>query len=47
MDECEFIERYAVFNMKNNRAVIANGKLTPAGKRYRDNPSAESYRDAP
>ena len=45
MDACEFIERYAVFNMKNNRAVIADGKLTPAGKRYRDNPSAPAYRD--
>jgi hypothetical protein len=43
MDQCDFIERYAVFNMKNNRAVIADGKLTPAGKRYRDNPSAEAY----
>lgn len=45
MDRCDFIERYAVFNMKNNRAVIVDGQLTPAGKRYRDNPSAEAYRD--
>lgn len=43
MDQCKFIERYAVFNMKNNRAVIADGKLTPAGQRYRDNPSARAY----
>ncbi len=46
MDECDFIERYAVFNMKSNRAVIADGKLTPAGNRYRDNPSAQAYNHA-
>eukprot|EP00752_Nemacystus_decipiens_P013990 g12426.t1 len=45
MDECDFIERYAVFNMKDNRAVIADGQLTPAGKRYRNNPSAEAYQE--
>lgn len=47
MDRCEFIERYAVFNMQGNRAVIADGQLTPAGKRYRDNPSAQAYRSKP
>jgi len=44
MDRCDFIERYAVFNMKNNRAMILDGELTPAGVRYRDNPSSEAYR---
>lgn len=43
MDECDFIERYAVFNMKDNRAIITDGKLTPAGKRYRANPSTQAY----
>lgn len=47
MDRCDFIERYAVFNMKNNRAIIADGVLTPAGQRYRKNPSAQAYRDNP
>lgn len=47
MDQCDFIERYAVFNMKDNRSIIADGKLTPAGKRYRDNPSAQAYQDKP
>lgn len=45
MDECDFIERYAVFNLHHgNRAVISKqGELTPAGKAYRDNLSAEAY----
>lgn len=45
MDECDFIERYAVFNLHHgNRAVInKNGELTPAGIAYRDNPSSEAY----
>lgn len=47
MDECDFIERYAVFNMKDNRAIISNGKLTPAGKRYRANPSTHAYQAKP
>ena len=45
MDECDFIERYAVFNLHHgNRAIISKGgDLTPAGKAYRDNLSAEAY----
>ena len=47
MDECDFIERYAVFNMKDNRAIITNGKLTPAGVGYRNNPSVLAFGQAP
>ncbi|MEO0476544.1 MAG: glycosyl hydrolase [Planctomycetota bacterium] len=43
MDDCEFIERYAIFNMRENRALIKGGKLTPAGVRYRDHDSNEAY----
>ncbi|MFK7789691.1 MAG: glycosyl hydrolase [Phycisphaeraceae bacterium] len=45
MDQCDFIERYAVFNLHHgNRAVVTKaGELTPAGRAYRDNESAEAY----
>ena len=43
MDRCDFIERYAVFNMKENRALIRDGQLTPAGRRYRDHPSTQAF----
>lgn len=45
MDQYDFIERYAIFNMKENRALIDEGKLTPAGKRYRDHRSTEAMTD--
>lgn len=45
MDECDFIERYAVFNLHHgNRAVLTKqGELAPAGKAYRDVQSTEAY----
>lgn len=47
MDRCEFIERYAIFNMQGNRAIFADGQLTPAGIRYRDHASSQAYRSKP
>lgn len=47
MDQCDFIERYAVFNMQNNRAIITDGRLTPAGIIYRDHASPQAYRNKP
>ncbi|MCG8615371.1 MAG: glycoside hydrolase family protein, partial [Desulfobacterales bacterium] len=47
LDAAPFVERYSVFNLGNakfNRQVIRDGKLTPAGVRYRDHRSAEAYR---
>ena len=46
MDRAPFVERYAIFNMKNekyNRQVIINDQLTPAGRKYYQNPSKEAY----
>lgn len=47
LDRAPFVERYAVFNLGNakyHRQVIKNGKLTPAGIKYRDNESPQAYR---
>jgi len=43
MDQCDFIERYAVFNMRENRRIINEGVLTPAGVLYSENNSAQAY----
>lgn len=46
MDRASFVERYAIFNLghKNyNRQVIIDGKLTPAGRLYSQNPSKKAY----
>ena len=41
MDTCSFVERYSIYNwVQDKRAIILNGKLTPAGEYYAsDQPS--------
>ena len=41
MDTCSFVERYSIYNwVEDKRAIILNGKLTPAGEYYAaDQPS--------
>lgn len=35
MDTCSFVERYSIYNwVEDKRAIILDGKLTPAGKYY-------------
>lgn len=35
MDTCSFVERYSIYNwVQDKRAIILNGKLTPAGEYY-------------
>lgn len=50
MDRLDFVERYAIFNVadaRGNRQIFKDGRLTHAGERYRDNPSAEAYTGEP
>lgn len=38
MDTCSFVERYSIYNwVQDKRAIILNGKLTPAGEYYAAN----------
>ncbi|MEM6855368.1 MAG: glycosyl hydrolase [Planctomycetota bacterium] len=47
MDKLAFVERYAVFNLKQAggmRSVLIEDTLTPSGRAYRDNDAPEAYR---
>jgi hypothetical protein len=47
MDTAHFIERYSIYNwVEDKRAIILNGKLTPAGNYYTSNQPGLAYHAA-